>query len=102
MKLYTITGTPIRKDDSREVIFHKLAGYTNTVAQVLQKYGHDGFTIYQVQGYWKGVAETSFKIELAVEDTHLADIDFIAMDLRDIYEQDCVMVTDNNGEVKFI
>lgn len=114
MKLYTINATPIRKfkqlSDSEKKYIRKgedtlnainaraLEIYPGAVALTLAKHGIDGFTIYPVQGYWKGEAEDSFKIEIATD----GDVGMIASELRDIFNQEAVMLTNPNGEVEFI
>lgn len=79
-------------------------GYPLAVSRILKHHQIDGFTMYKVQGYWQGVAETSFKIEIALEEEQ-ASIDKvgkICAELRDIYKQDSVMLTYPDGEVEFI
>ena len=100
MKLYTINATPIRYNITDTENNLRLQSYEDYVSTVLSKYGIDGFTIYKVKGYWQGKAEISFKIEIATDDD--SNIDKIAEILRDTYNQDAVMVTDNNNNVKFI
>lgn len=116
MKLYTINATPIRKfkqlSDSEKKYIRKgedtlnainaraLEIYPGAVALTLAKHGIDGFTIYSVQGYWKGEAEASFKIEIATDDS--STVDYIARELRDMYNQDSVMVTLPDNTVEFI
>lgn len=110
MKLYTINATPVRKDDSHERTVGLLAGYPGDVAELLHEYGIDGFTMYQVNGYWQGVPEVSFKIELALlEDEASYDIldarelvRCISEELRNTYNQDSVMVTLPDNTVEFI
>ena len=116
MKLYTITATPIRSykqldETTQKSINHKqqtlkginnvaVAYYPETVAEILATYNIDGFTIYKVQGFWQGNAEESFKIELALEGGFA--IKAIAIELRDKYNQDAVMLTHPDGTVEFI
>ncbi len=101
MKLFTITATPVRTGDTPEVSEFKLQNYTKVVAQHLKAYGIDGFTIYQVQGYWMGESEVSFKIELAI-DSNPERVYTVAEQLKVLYEQDSVMLTLPNNTVKFI
>lgn len=120
MKLFTITATPVRneeqwakhlKDTGEEVVLNKrkveelntvtLEVYPQIVARILSQHGFDGFTMYQVNGYWQGVPEVSFKIEIAV-DSDPERVYTVAKVLRDLYNQDAVMLTLPNNSVKFI
>lgn len=127
MQLYTINATPNRgraeQFDNHSVIDiteeymsavnkNAIENYPDTVARVLAKHGIDGFTIYQVQGYWEGKPEVSFKIEIAIDDKHwtvdgdvysvTARVEKICKELRDEYSQDSVMLTLPDNTVKFI
>ena len=117
MKLYTITATPVREGYTAYKNANLVRDYPASVAETLRdEFSIDGFTIYKTQGYWKGNAEDSFKIELAL-DTAVSDItgkhlytacnlthsvEKIAEYLRDQYAQDAVMLTYPDGSVKFI
>lgn len=117
MKLFTITATPVCSREqyakvmpSNKVLTDKeldklnaiaIEQYPNDVAELLAKYDIDGFTIYQVQVYWKGTPEVSFKIELAI-DSDPERVYTVAKVLRDLYNQEAVMLTKPNGEVEFI
>ena len=114
MKLYTINATPVRNREqyakvmpSNKVLTDEeldklnaiaIEQYPSDVAELLAKYDIDGFTIYQVQGYWKGTPEVSFKIEIASD----VPVNMVASILRDRFNQEAVMVTNPNGEVEFI
>lgn len=115
MKLYTLNATPMRRWDQLEApasdshldtrkkdidSINKMAleEYPRVVARVLAKHGIDGFTIYKVDGYWQGVPEVSFKIEVATD----GGVGMIASELRDLYNQDAVMVTHPDNTVEFI
>lgn len=104
MKLYTINATPVQKDASNETNAININQYPDVVAQLLKGYEFDGFTIYQVQGYWKSMPEVSFKIELALEDNQssIDKIGLIAANLRDTYNQESVMITYPDNTVEFI
>lgn len=122
MKLYTITATPVRKYkqlgttdqsniDRRVDTLHKINQmavevYPDIVANLLNQWGIDGFTIYRVDGYWRGEPEASFKIELAGEfDDKHADTNIIrsiADALKKLYNQDSVMLTLPDNTVEFI
>ena len=98
MKLYTITATPYHVRNKQEKNESLVACYPSNVSKILAKHGIDGFTIYQVHGYWEGKSEPSFKIEIATD----GGVGMIASELRDKYNQDAVMVTYPSGEVEFI
>lgn len=115
MKLFTLNATPMRRPDQlskpasistvdmREkdidtINKQAVAEYPRVVARVLAKHGIDGFTIYKVDGYWQGVPEISFKIEIATD----GGVGMIASELRDLYNQDAVMVTYPDNTVEFI
>lgn len=114
MKLYTITATPVQSkeqmikagydiqpDNTVEHINELHTGeYSQVVADILEAYGVNGFTIYPVQGYWMGKAEQSFKIEIA--GISYIKASKICNELRDTYNQDAVMLTNPDGRVEFI
>jgi hypothetical protein len=100
MKLYTINATPEQHkytiQQNRDN--HKL--YPSRVAEVLSQHKIDGFTIERVEGYWQGVPERSYKISVAVDDGTI--LDKVCELLRDMYQQDAVMLTYPDNSVKFI
>lgn len=102
MKLYTINATPVRTEFTDEMNEINIREYPKAVAAVLAKHRLDGFTIYQVQGYWKGEPEVSFKIEIATDVKNAHTVNSIAKELRDMYNQDSVMVTYPDNHVEFI
>lgn len=129
MQLYTITATPVQNakqykeslgaampsdkmlSDSEVNKFNALAlkEYPQAVAQVLANFGIDGFTMYQVNGYWKSQAEASYKIELALDDDSndgganaRATAEMIAQELATKYNQEAVMLTLPDNSVHFI
>lgn len=101
MKLFTLNATPVRVDVSEYDNAQRVKNYPARVAEIMQRHGFDGFTIYQVQGYWMNVPEVSFKIEIAV-DKNPERVYTVAEELRDLYNQDSVMVTLPNNSVNFI
>jgi len=115
MKLFTITATPVQNLQQMIDAGYDLTGdnsvghinklhleeYPDEVAKILGREGFDGFTMYQVNGYWKGVPEVSFKIEIAV-DSNPERVYTVSEALRDLYNQDAVMLTLPNNTVKFI
>ena len=120
MKLFTINATPVQSkeqymeqlgaampsdkvlNDTEVEKFNEIAirEYPKNVAELLAKHGVDGFTIYQVQGYWRGTPEVSFKIEVATDDS--STIDYVARELRDMFNQESVMVTLPDNTVEFV
>lgn len=113
MQLYTITATPVM-NEAQAAYFNgtrteldldkfnalNLADYESSVAQILDNQGIDGFTIYRVNGYWMGQAEPSFKIEIATDNKQ--NVLDAAEELRAVYNQDAVMLTNPDGTVVFI
>jgi len=101
MKLFTINATPVSISNTLGENEKLVKNYPRVVASVLKSHGFDGFTMYQVQGYWMGLSEISFKIEIAI-DTNPERVYTVAQTLRDMFNQDSVMVTLPNNTVKFI
>lgn len=98
MKLYTINATPVSTSFTDSINKRRVEAYPERVASILSNYGLDGFTIYKVDGYWKGEAEVSFKIEVAVD----GELDKnILEDLRYIFKQEAVMLTTPENDVIF-
>ena len=100
MQLYTINATPERYDVSEAENTKRHKNYAKTVSGVLSSVGIDGFTMQEVLGYWQGIPEKSYTITIATENG--SAIDKIAERLRDMYNQDAVMVTYPDNSVKFI
>lgn len=100
MKLYTINATceqhkyTIQQNRAN----HKV--YSSRVAEVLAQHKIDGFTIERVQGYWQGIPEKSYKISVATDDGKT--LDKVCELLRDMFQQDSVMLTSPDNSVKFI
>lgn len=100
MKLYTINATceqhkyTIQQNKAN----HKV--YPARVAEILSEHKIDGFTIERVEGYWQGVPEKSYKISIAVDEG--VELDKVCEMLRDMYQQDAVMLTSPDNSVKFI
>ena len=120
MKLYTITATPVMNEtqaakfpaftgDIKAFNNSNLKDFEQSVAGTLANFGIDGFTIYQVKGYWKSEQETSYKIEIALDDSTndsgagaRATAEMVAQELATVYNQEAVMLTLPNNEVLFI
>lgn len=100
MQLYTINATCERPEYDKDTQARHHRTYANTVCNALATYNIDGFTLQEVQGYWQGVPETSYIITVATDNG--GDIDKVAEILRDMYNQDAVMVTYPDNSVKFI
>ncbi len=100
MKLYTINATPEQHkytiQQNRDN--HKL--YPSRVAEVLAQHKIDGFTIERVEGYWQGIPERSYKISVATDEGEA--LDRVCELLRDMYQQDAVMLTNPDNSVRFI
>ena len=101
MKLYTLNATPLRSGDDMQTVTEKMLEYKGVVARTLSAWGIDGFTIYEVAGYWQGEAERSFKIEIAIDKDEEVVYN-VAMKLKSLYNQDSVMVTLPDNTVKFV
>lgn len=100
MKLYTINATceQVKYTISQNRANHKV--YANRVSEVLAQHKIDGFTIERVEGRWQGIAEKSYKISVALEDGSI--LDRVCETLRDMFQQDAVMLTYPDNSVKFI
>lgn len=100
MKLYTINATceqhkyTIQQNRAN----HKV--HSSRVAEVLAQHKIDGFTIERVQGYWQGIPEKSYKISVAIDAGD--ELDKVCELLRDMFQQDSVMLTSPDNSVKFI
>ena len=100
MKLYTINATSIRPEYSAKVNQARFDNMPYMLADTFKSVGIDGFTLYEVVGFWMGEREPSYKIEV------LTELDFDGMaelceQIRHVYNQDAVIL--QCGEiVKFI
>jgi hypothetical protein len=100
MKLYTITATPYHVYNSEADNKKLVEEYPKAIANVARANGIDGYTLYKVDGVWQGYSEPSFKIEIATED--VPAVIRLCHDLREIYNQDAVMLTNPDNTVVFI
>jgi len=100
MKLYTINATceQHKYTIAENRANHKV--YAARVAELLQQHNIDGFTIERVEGYWQGVPEKSYKIGVATDNG--IELDRVCELLRDMFQQDAVMLTSPDNSVKFI
>jgi len=58
-----------------------------------------GYSLYSIDGYWNGVQETSYVLEVMIEDMNS---DAFAVGIREALHQDSVMVTVQELNVKFL
>ena len=100
MQLYTINATSIRPEYSDKINKARFDNMPYMLSDTFQSVGIDGFTLYEVIGFWMGERERSYKIEV------LTELDFDVMaglceQIRHVYNQDAVIL--QCGEiVKFI
>jgi hypothetical protein len=59
----------------------------------------EGYSLYAIDGYWQGVQETSYVLEVMIEDL---EYEAFASGLKESLHQDSVMVTVQELEVKFL
>ena len=59
----------------------------------------EGYSLYTIDGYWNGVQETSFVLEIMIEDLNH---DAFASGIKYALLQDSVMVTVQELQVEFI
>lgn len=99
MRLYTINATPVRVSNSDKLNNTPVDKYPRRVSEILASNGINGFTIEKVQGYWQGVPEISYKIGIATDG--IDDIMSICNTLKDVFNQEAVMLTypDNSVEL---
>jgi len=61
-------------------------------------YNIEGYSLYAIDGYWQGVQETSYVLEVMIENL---DYEAFASGLKESLHQDSVMVTVQELEVRF-
>ena len=59
----------------------------------------EGYSLYSIDGYWHGVQETSYVLEVMIEDMYY---EALASGLKESLKQDSIMVTVQDLEVKFL
>jgi hypothetical protein len=59
----------------------------------------EGYTLYTTDGYWNGVQETSYVLEVMDNDFQANNI---AQVLKNILKQDCIMISEQYMKVEFI
>lgn len=64
----------------------------------------DGFTVIDVEGYWKGAAEESIIIEIMAEGTarNISKVETLARCIKRLNDQDAVLVTETEIKGRFI
>ena len=91
MQLYTINATSIRPEYSDKINQARFENMPYMLADTFKRVGIDGFTLYEVVGFWMGEREPSYKIEV------LTELDFDVMaelceQIRHVYNQDAVIL----------
>jgi len=79
-------------------IYTENKGRDAEIAEVMEAWGYDGFTIIRTDGYWKGQSERSLIIEIVIQASRdpFADYQQIKAIARDIgirLEQEEVLTT---------
>ena len=74
----------------------------NFIVSRMAELGFDGATLSQPQGVWQGAWEHSYKLEIVGRSQDMLWIKQMAMDIRDHYKQDSVMVTAVAADVEFV
>ena len=100
MKLYTINATSIRPEYSAKVNKARFDNMPYMLSDTFKRVGIDGFTIYEVIGFWQGERERSYKIEV-LTDLDSAYIVGVCEEIRHVYNQDAVILQ-YGDTVKFI
>ncbi len=69
--------------------------------EVISEY-FDGFTAYEVIGYWKGIKEKTLKVEIAVDSTADTTIIQVCKQLKELLHQEAIMVEKISSSTAFI
>ena len=101
MKTAKITFSP---DHNGEKSPYSKGMIRDKVAETMNRAGIDGYTLIKGLGYWKGIAERSYAIEVAgIEDTSdLEKVDSIAEDLKKEFDQEAVLTRVSTESIDFI
>jgi len=59
----------------------------------------EGYSLYTIDGYWQGVQETSYVLEIMIDSM---DYEALTSGLKEFLKQDSVMVTVRDCEVEFL
>ena len=100
MQLFTINATSYRPEYNARINKARFENMPYMLSDTFKSVGIDGFTLYEVIGFWEGKRERSYKIEV------LTDLEFdviagLCEEIRHVYNQDAVIL--QCGEtVKFI
>ena len=89
-------GRTFSKAEVVEAIEHTRTAY-NSVWVSLPKI--EGYSLYSIDGYWQGVQETSYVLEIMIDSM---DYKTFANAIRDELHQDSVMVTVQELKVEFL
>ena len=89
-------GLTFSKQQVVEAIEHTRIAY-NSVWVSLPKI--EGYSLYSIDGYWQGVQETSYVLEIMIDSM---DYKTFANAIRDELHQDSVMVTVQELKVEFL
>lgn len=74
--------------------------FKKKLIEVTQRHGVQGFTLVTTLGAWQGKTEPSYQLTVVNIDRKVV-ID-MATEMRDVWQQDSVMVTDDKGKVYFV
>ena len=101
MKTARVTFSP--DHDGQKSPFSK-GMVRDKVAEVMIRRGIDGYTLLSGLGYWKGVAERSYTIEVAgIEDARILDsLSSAAEDLKEAFDQESVLLRVSDENFNFI
>jgi len=73
----------------------------STAMQIISQY-FDGFTAYEVVGYWKGTSEKTLKVEIVSDADSDAKITRLCKELKKELSQDAIMLEKINSNTAFI
>ncbi len=73
--------------------YNEQFGKTNSVGPIF------GYSLYTIDGYWQGVQETSYVLEVVNEQVMAR---FVAYELKSLLLQDSIMATEQEAEVRFL
>lgn len=95
-----INFTYYRASDSKLKNALAYLGFRRKIIEVTQAHSVEGFTLIKCLGAWQGKTEPSYQMSLVQIDETVALN--LAVGLKDLWRQDSVMVTKDNGEVIFL
>ncbi len=62
----------------------------------------EGFTLYEVIGYWKGAQEKTAKVEIAIQENQEIEVIRLCKQLRIALSQDAIMLELVDSNIAFI